>query len=83
MISVAAYLRSLGIDNPLHLAPEGLPPTGSLPRASWQERGLVAMARDGDARFRPWDALPADVAPIKLWFSADPPSGDSPAYRFR
>lgn len=79
VLSVAEYLRSLGITNPLYLSPRGLPRSDK--RGAATDRQLAELSARGDHLFLPWDGLPATTAAIEVWLSADPPSGRPHAFR--
>jgi hypothetical protein len=81
VISVAEYLRSMGITNPLHLSPAGLPTADQMSAAVFTDRLLADLSANGDHLVHPWSGLPPDAAPIQVWFSAEPPAGRTDAFR--
>lgn len=81
VISVAEYLRSLGITNPLFLSPSGLPQSAHSGAAAYTDLQLAQLSARGDHLFLPWDALPATTAAIEVWLSAEPPPDRPQAFR--
>lgn len=81
LLSTAAYLRSCGVANPLHLDGDGFMADHVAAGASWQARELAEVRRSGGGDFQPAAQLGRDTDPIEVWFAADPPLGRDGTFR--
>jgi len=81
ILSTAAYLRSCGVANPLHLEGDGFIGDQGSAGASWQARELADVRRSGGGDFQPAPDLGHDTDRIEVWFATDPPPGRVGAFR--
>ncbi|MFM8378008.1 MAG: hypothetical protein ACKOB1_01660, partial [Planctomycetia bacterium] len=81
ILSTAAYLRSCGVVNPLHLEGNGFVSDQVAAGDSWQARELAEVRRSGGGDFQPAPEPGHDTDRIEVWFAADPPPGRARAFR--
>lgn len=72
VLSIATYLRSFGVENPLFLDPASVPLPADAALASWQERDLAAAAAEGGHRFTAWRLRPPERAALEVCVAPDP-----------
>ena len=78
VLSVATYLRSLGITNPLFLDPASITLPENPATATWQERDLARAATTGGHRFKAWGELPAEQPAIDVHIASHPAAVATP-----